>query len=154
MLAGRVTSDVNESNPDEVQEKDEKPSVKICHAAKKRIKKTKLEKSIEMLSEGFQASIEKETDMFMKLERMRHREMLEHEIRLKELDNERRREERQHELLLLNLLGQTRNPLPPQREVNVHPSLMYVDTGAGHGRHYAQSHGSSSTSDESNYFEL
>ena len=108
-----------------------------------------------MLSEGFQVSIEKETDMFMKLERMRHREMLEHEIRLKELDNERHREERQHELLLLNLLGQTRNPLPPQREVNVHPSLMYVvDTGAGHGRHYVQSHGSSSTSDESNYFEL
>ena len=50
----------------------------------------------------------------MKLEQMRHKEMLEHEIRLKELDNERRREERQHELMLLNLLNNNRNPYPPQ----------------------------------------
>ena len=51
--------------------------------------------------------------MLMKLEQMRHKEMLEHEIRLKELDNERHREERQHELMLLNLLNNNRNPHPP-----------------------------------------
>ena len=40
--------------------------------------------------------------------------MLEHEIRLKELDNDRRREERQHELMLFKMLSQNRNQAPPQ----------------------------------------
>ena len=44
------------------------------------------------------------------LENMRQKEMLVHEIWLKELENERRREERQHELMLVNLLSQNRNP--------------------------------------------
>ena len=67
-----------------------------------------------MLSDSFKDAAEREMDMLMKLEQMRHKEMLEHEIRLKELDNERRREERQHELMLLNLLNNNRNPYPPQ----------------------------------------
>ena len=67
-----------------------------------------------MLSDSFKDAAEREMDMLMKLEQMRHKEMLEHEIRLKELDNECRREERQHELMLLNLLNNNRNPYPPQ----------------------------------------
>ena len=35
----------------------------------------------------------------------------------------------QHELLLLNMLGQNRNPLPPQRGANFHPSVMSGDSG-------------------------
>ena len=46
---------------------------------------------MEMLNEGFKAAAEWKNEMFMKLEWMRHREMLEHEIQLKEVDNERRR---------------------------------------------------------------
>ena len=51
--------------------------------------------------------------------------MLEHEIRLKELDNDRRREERQHELMLFKMLSQNRNQAPPQEEINFNPSVMY-----------------------------
>lgn len=90
---------------DEIESVIEKQEVK---------RKTKLEKSIAMLSDSFKDAAEREMDMLMKLEQMRHKEMLEHEIRLKELDNERRREERQHELMLLNLLNNNRNPYPPQ----------------------------------------
>ena len=80
----------------------------------KKERKTKLEKSIAVLSDSFKDAAEREMDMLMRLEQMRHKEMLEREIRLKELDNECRREERQRELMLLNLLNNNRNPYPPQ----------------------------------------
>lgn len=90
-----------------------KPYVKKSKVSEKE-RKTKLEKSIAILSDSFKDAADREMDMLMKLEQMRHKEVLEHEIRLKELDNERRREERQHELMLLNLLNNNRNPYPPQ----------------------------------------
>ena len=110
----------------ELEEEDLKPYVKKSKVSKKE-RKTKLEKSIAVLSDSFKDAAEREMDMLMKLEQMRHKEMLEHEIRLKELDNERRIEERQHELMLLNILNNNRNPYPPQmmdfyRENNSGPS--------------------------------
>ena len=78
------------------------------------MKKSKLEKSIELLGNSFRAASEKESEMMMKIEQNRHKEMLEHDIRLKELDNDRRREERQHELMLFKMLSQNRNQAPPQ----------------------------------------
>ena len=86
-------------------------------------KKTKLEKSIEVLSNGFLAAAEKEAETMITIENMRHKG-----IRLRELDNERRREERQHELLLLNLLSQNRNQVPSQ-DVNFGPPTMYNHYG-------------------------
>ena len=97
----------------ELEEEEVKPSIKKSKVSKKE-RKTKHEKSIATLSDSFKDAAEREMDMLMKLEQMRRKEMLEHEIRLKELDNERRREERQHELMLLNLLNNNRNPYPPQ----------------------------------------
>ena len=91
----------------------------------KNVKKSKLEKSIELLGNSFIAASEKESEMMMKIEQNRHKEMLEHEIRLKELDNDRRREERQHELMLFKMLSQNRNQAPPQEEINFNPSVMY-----------------------------
>ena len=94
-------------------------------------KKTKVEKSIEVLSNGFMAAAEKEAETMMKIESMCHKERLEHEILLRELDNEWRREERQHELLLLNLLSQNRNQVPPQ-DVNFgQHNMMYNHYGTG-----------------------
>ena len=52
---------------------------------------------ISMLSDSFKDAAEQEMEMLVKLEQIRHKEILEHEIRMKELDNVRRREERQHE---------------------------------------------------------
>ena len=110
---------------EEIGEKEaEKKEAPVKIFKRKIPKKTKLEKSIEVLSNGFCAAAEKETEMMMKLEQMRHKEMLEHEIRLKKLGNERRREERQHELLLLNLLSQNQNQAPPQ-EVTIGQNMMY-----------------------------
>lgn len=76
----------------------------------KKGKMTRFEKSFAVLTESFKNAAEQEMDMLVKLENMRQKEMLAHEIRLKELENERRREERQHELMLVNLLSQNRHP--------------------------------------------
>ena len=81
---------------------------------KKNTKKTKLEKSIEVLSNGFLAAAEKEAETMITIENMQHKERQEHEIRLRELDNERRREERQHELLLLNLESKSQSSSFPR----------------------------------------
>ena len=82
----------------ELEEEELKPYVKKSKVSEKE-RKTKLEKSIAVLSDSFKDAAEREMDMLMKLEQMRHKEMLEHEIRLKEVDNDNnhRREERQHE---------------------------------------------------------
>ncbi|XP_068739193.1 transcription initiation factor TFIID subunit 7-like [Montipora capricornis] len=85
----------------ELEEEELKPYVKKSNVSKKE-RKTKLEKSMAVLSDSFKDAAEREMDMLMKLEQMRHKDMFEHEMRLKELDNERRIEERQHELMLLN----------------------------------------------------
>ena len=91
------------------------PDIKKSKVAKKgKGRKTKLEQSISTLSDSFKDAAEQEMEMLVKLEQIRHKEMLEHEIRMKELDNVCRREERQHELLLLNILSSNRNPYPPQ----------------------------------------
>ena len=86
-----------------LEEEELKPYVKKSKVSKKE-RKIKLEKSIAVLSDSFKDAAEQEMDMLRKLEQMRDKEVLEHEIRLKELNNKRRREERQHELMLLNLL--------------------------------------------------
>lgn len=100
----------------ELEVEEVKPDIKKSKVAKKgKGRKTKLEQSISMLSDSFKDAAEQEMEMLVKLEQIRHKEMLEHEIRMKELDNVRRREERQHELLLLNILSSNRNPYPPQR---------------------------------------
>ena len=66
----------------------------------KKAKMTRFEKSFAVLTESFKNAAEQEMDMLVKLENLRQKEMLAHEIRLKEIENERRREERQHELML------------------------------------------------------
>jgi len=100
----------------ELEVEEVKPDIKKSKVAKKgKGRKTKLEQSISMLSDSFKDAAEQEMEMLVKLEQIRHKEMLEHEIRMKELDNVCRREERQHELLLLNILSSNRNPYPPQR---------------------------------------
>ena len=98
---------------EEEKQEDEKkePALKL---KRKTQKKTKLEKSIEVLSNGFLAAAEKEAKTMIEIEHMRQKERLEHEICLRELENERRREERQHKLLLLNVLSQNRNQVPLQ----------------------------------------
>ena len=117
-----------EEKQEEEKQGGEKQEVAMKLMKRKIPKKTKLEKSIEVLSNGFVAAAEKEAETMITIENMRHKERLEHEIRLRELDNERRREERQHELLLLNLLSQNRNPVPSQ-DVNFGPPTMYNNYG-------------------------
>ena len=92
----------------------------------KKIKKTKLERSIELLSESFTNASKREADMMMLLEEKRHKQMLDHELRMKELDNERRREERNHEMLLVQMMCNTRNYGPPQGEVSFSNNAMYT----------------------------
>lgn len=119
----------------ELEEEELKPYIKKSKVSKKE-RKTKLEKSVAVLSDSFKDAAEREMDMLMKLEQMRHKDMLEHEMRLKELDNERRREEQHHELMLLNLLNNNRNPHPPQ--------MMNFYNGNNSG----------ASGSESSYFEL
>ena len=66
----------------ELGEEELKPYVKKSKVSKKE-RKTKLERSIAVLSDSFEDAAEWEVDLLMKLEQMRHKEMLEHEIRLK-----------------------------------------------------------------------
>ena len=73
-------------------------------------KKTKLEKSLEMLNKGFKEVAEKETERYVKLEEMRHKQDLEYQIKIRELEMERRREERQHELAIFQVLTQQPQP--------------------------------------------
>lgn len=142
-----IAEEIEEKNKNEKKDEKNENEKKVKEASIKMLKrkppkKTKLEKSIEVLSDGFRAAAEKETEMMIKLEQMRHKETLEHEIRLKELENERRREERQHELLLLNVLSQNRNPVAgnsndvhfgqPQmygniNQMNLHPNALSQD---------------------------
>ena len=113
---------------EEEKQEDEKkePALKLN---RKTPKKTKLEKSIEVLSNGFLAAAEKEAKTMIEIERMRQKERLEHEICLRELENERRREERHHELLLLNVLSQNRNQVPLQ-DVSFGQQNMYNQYGS------------------------
>ena len=76
-------------------------------ATNRKEKKTKLEKSLEILNKGFKDVAEKETDRFIKLEEMRHKQDLEYQLKFRELENQRRREERQHELAIFQLLSQS-----------------------------------------------
>jgi uncharacterized protein with gpF-like domain len=92
----------------------------------KKIGKTKLEKSIELLSESFTNASKREADMMTQLEEKRHKQMLDHELRMKELDNERRREERNHEMLLLQMMCNNRNYSNSQGEVSFSNSAMYT----------------------------
>ena len=62
------------------------------------VTKQKIEKSMEIQSNGFLVASEKEAAVLYKFEEMRSKQLMEHEIRLRQLDNERRKEERQHEL--------------------------------------------------------
>ena len=45
-------------------------------------KKTKLEKSLQLLNKGFKEVAEKETERFIKLEEMRHQQDLEYQLRI------------------------------------------------------------------------
>ena len=53
----------------------------------KKQRKTKLEKSLEVLTEGFRQVTEKET------EELRHQREIDYQIEMKELENERRQED-------------------------------------------------------------
>ena len=100
----------------ELEVEEVKPDIKKSKVAKKgKGRKTNLEQSISVLSDSFKDAAEQEMELLVKLEQITHKEMLEHEIRMKKLDNVRGREEPQHELLLLNILNSNRNPYPPQR---------------------------------------
>ena len=76
----------------------------------KKQKKAKLEKSLEVLNEGFRQVAEKETEGFLRLEELRHRREMDYQLKMKELDNEQRREARKHELAIFQLLAQARVP--------------------------------------------
>ncbi len=95
-------------------------------AINRKEKKTKLEKSLEILNKGFKDVAEKETDRFIKLEEMRHKQDLEYQLKLRELENQRRREERQHELAIFQLLSQ-----PPQQARYTHPSIPFASPFQG-----------------------
>jgi hypothetical protein len=123
-----VEHDKEEKKVKEKQEQKKEVALKLMK--RKTPKKTKLEKSIEVLSNGFLAAAEKEAETMMMIEGMRQKERMEQEIRLKELDNEWRREERQHELLLLNVLTQNRNQVPTQ-DVNYGQSTMIYNNHYG-----------------------
>ena len=101
-----------------------KEKKEICKS--KKVKKTKLEKSIELLSESFTNASKREVDMMMQLEEKRHKQMLDHEIRMKELDNERRREERKHEMLMVQMMCNNRNYSNSQGEVSFNNNAMYT----------------------------
>ena len=68
-------------------------------------KKTKLEKSLEMLCDSFKEATEMEMLQQQKIEEGRHKSEMEFELKLRQLEMERRREERQHELSVLQLLS-------------------------------------------------
>ena len=121
--------DVTEQEKEEEKQEGEKKEPALKLMKRKTPKKTKLEKSNEVLSNGFLAAAEKEAKTMIEIERMRQKERLEHEIRLRELENERRREERQHELLLLNVLSQNRNHVPLQ-DVSFGQQNMYNQYGS------------------------
>ena len=89
---------------DLVQRKEENRDSKATFNRKE--KKTKLEKSLELLNKGFKEVAEKEAERFIKLEEMRHKQDLEYQLKIRELENQRRREERQHELAIFQLLAQ------------------------------------------------
>ena len=95
-------------------------------AINRKEKKTKLEKSLEILNKGFKDVAEKETDRFIKLEEMCHKQDLEYQLKLRELENQRRREERQHELAIFQLLSQ-----PPQQARYTHPSIPFASPFQG-----------------------
>lgn len=84
-------------------------------------KKTKLEKSLEILNKGFKEVAEKEAERYIKLEEMRHKQDLEYQLKLREMENERRREERQHELAIFQILTQQ-----TQQTVITPPSMPLV----------------------------
>ena len=66
-------------------------------------KKTKLEKSLEMLCDSFKEATEMEMQQEEK-KKKRHKREMEIQSKLRQLEMERRREERQHELSVLQLL--------------------------------------------------
>ena len=101
----------------ELEVEEVKPDIKKSKVAKKgKGRKTKLEQSISMLRDSFKDAAEQEMEMLVKLEQIRHKEMLEHEIRMKELDNVRRREERQHELLTAQYFKQQQKSISTPKD--------------------------------------
>ena len=111
-----------------------------------KVKKTKLEKSLEMLTESFANTSKRETEMMIQLEERRQKATLDHELKMKELDNERRREERQHEILLYQMMCNNRYFGPAQQEQNFNSNTMYTNPVV----QYNQQDGSS----QSTYFKL
>lgn len=130
----------------------------------KKQKKTKLEKSLEVLTEGFRQVTEKETEGFLRLEELRHKREMDYQIKMKELDNERRREERKHELAIFQLLAQARVPQQqhgqqrefgfPQGSWNHHQGTSGLHFGTS-SRGDSNSTASSSYEDENtDYYQL
>ena len=116
-------------------------------------KKTKLEKSLELLSKGFKEVAEKESDRFMKLEEIRHKQDLEYQLKIRELEKQRRREERQHELAIFQLLAQK-----PQQSRYTPPSAHFANPFQGfQDRNYAADNinvsGSSISDGDNTYFQ-
>ena len=115
-------------------------------------KKTKLEKSMEVLSRSFRQAAEMEAEGFVKMEEMRHKREIDYQLKMKELDNERRREERKHELAIFQLLAQTRIPQQQQREFGFPTSAFYGNPYQGaSGIPYG--HSPSSTSNTNSSYE-
>ena len=121
-------------------------------------KKTKLEKSFELLNKGFKEVAEKETERFIKLEEIRHKQDLEYQLKIRELENQRRREERQHELAIFQLLAQ--QPQQPRYTPSSMPtsSMHFASPFQGfHDRNYAADNisvsGSSISDGDTPYFQ-
>ena len=88
-------------------------------------KKTKLKKSMEVLSRSFRQAAEREAEGFVKMKEMRHKREIDYQLKMKELDNERRREERKCELAIFQFLAQTWIPQQQQREFGFPTSAFY-----------------------------
>lgn len=94
--------------------------------------------------------------MLFKIEEMRSKQLMDHEIRMKQLDNERRKEERQHELQMLSMMTQMKSQQPQyQRELNYQSNPVYERSFPQADIPYAHSLGSSTSTDGDNtYYQL
>lgn len=91
-------------------------------------KRTKLERSLELLCDKMITSAASEMDRFFKIEEERHKREMALQSEQTKIEAERRREERQHELAVLQLL--TRNAYTPSTSMQSSAGpVVYSPTG-------------------------
>ncbi|CAH3170148.1 unnamed protein product [Porites lobata] len=107
-------------------------------------KKTKLEKSLEVLCDKMVSSSASEMDRFFRMEEERHKREMALQLEQAKIEAERRRQEREHELAVLQLL--TRNAYMPTTSMQSSAGPGgYCPSGYEDGSHssrsFAWSHG-------------